>query len=69
MYASIDFTTKNDFRQAVKQGAPIVLYSPVQGMPAINGKVRVEGPWDKSNIAKTWHAYAVVRDMRVVRVD
>ena len=45
MYASMDFATKRDFCQAVKQGLPIVLYSPTLGTAAINGKETVVGPW------------------------
>ncbi len=48
MYASIDFATKTDFRRAVKQGLPFVLYSPTLGMPAVDGTVTVEGPWPKT---------------------
>ena len=45
MYASIDFATKKDFRLAVQQGCPMMLFSPTLGMPAVNGKVTVMGPW------------------------
>lgn len=45
MYASTDFPTKKAFRAAVRRGEPIVLYSPELGMPAVNGKATVEGPW------------------------
>jgi len=81
MYASIDFATKRDFRQAVKQGATIVAYSPTMGMPAINGGAWVDGPWpigmsaesDVSTIVRnrrlpTWKARVDVKDMRVVAV-
>jgi hypothetical protein len=52
MYASIDFATKKDFRLAVLQGLPIVLYSPVLGTAAINGKETVMGPWPLSKTPK-----------------
>ena len=44
-FASINFLRKNDFKQAVQAGQSVVLYSPTQAMPAINGPARVEGPW------------------------
>lgn len=82
MYASMDFATKKDFRAAVKQGLPIVCYSPVMGMPAINGMETVEGPWPmrrgtcqdgcevehRSRRFSAWKARVEVRDMRVVAV-
>ena len=45
MFVSTNFLSKKEFQRAVQQGAPIVLYSPVQAVPAITGRVRVEGPW------------------------
>lgn len=45
MYASMDFATKKDFCRAVKQGQPIVLYSPTLGTAAVNGNETVVGPW------------------------
>ena len=51
MYASMNFPTKRDFRRAVAEGQPIVLYSPVMQMPAINGVVTVEGPWPERSTA------------------
>jgi hypothetical protein len=45
MFSSVNFLSKKEFQRAVLQGAPIVLYSPVQARPAITGRVRVEGPW------------------------
>ncbi len=45
MYASTDFATKREFRRAVQQGLPVILYSPTLGTPAINGKATVTGPW------------------------
>lgn len=45
MFTSTNFLSKREFQRAVQQGAPIVLYSPVQAIPAITGRVRVEGPW------------------------
>ena len=45
MYASMNFLTKSALRQAIAAGSPVVLYSPVLEMPAINGCTRCEGPW------------------------
>lgn len=45
MFVSTNFLSKKEFQRAVRQGAPVVLYSPVQAMPAVTGRVRVEGPW------------------------
>jgi hypothetical protein len=45
VYASIDFATKIEFLRAVRDGQPIVLYSPSLGMPAVNGTVHITGPW------------------------
>lgn len=45
MYASMDFATKGEFRQAVKQGMAVVAYSPIMGMPVVNGNATVFGPW------------------------
>lgn len=45
MYASIDFATKKAFCQAVRNGTPMVLYSPTLGTAAVNGKEFVMGPW------------------------
>ncbi len=47
MYASMDFATKKELRLAVRQGVHVIAYSPVMAMPAITGKVLVEGPWPK----------------------
>jgi hypothetical protein len=46
MFASMNFLSKSAFRRAVLlEQVPVVLWSPVQGVPAINGPVRVTGPW------------------------
>lgn len=67
MYASVNFSTKQEFRRAVKQGMPVVLYSPHLGTAAINGPETVIGPWSDDGKAG-WHAHVEVRDMRVVKV-
>lgn len=81
MYASIDFATKKDFRLAIKQGLPVVCYSPAMGVPAINGKATVIGPWPTKGCSavgserlhrnrgfSTWQARVDVKDMRIVAV-
>jgi hypothetical protein len=45
MYASTNFKTKKQFKEAVQNGAKITLYSPGLGSPKVNGKEFVEGPW------------------------
>jgi len=45
MYASVNYLSKSALRRAVAAGEPVVLYSPVMGMPAVNNRERVEGPW------------------------
>jgi len=44
-FTSMNFLRKSDFKQAVQKGQAIVVYSPMHAMPAINGPIRVEGPW------------------------
>jgi hypothetical protein len=89
MFSSVNFLSKKEFQRAVLQGTPVVLYSPTQAMPAVTGRVRVEGPWQGTaapvdNVVVyrgghkalkprqrlvSWHADAIVRDMRVVAVQ
>ena len=68
MYLNLNFTTKSELRQAVAAGLPIILYSPVQGMPAITGRVRAEGPWPGTippvEMVKTHNALRGVRNER-----
>ena len=45
MFASTNFLSKSAFRQAALNGLPVVLWSPMMGVPAVNGTARVEGPW------------------------
>jgi hypothetical protein len=49
MYASIDFTTKNELRRAIQAGQAVVAYSPTLGMAAVTGRTKIEGPWPLSN--------------------
>jgi len=41
----MNFLSKSQLRQAVQAGLPVILYSPIMGMPAVNNLERVEGPW------------------------
>ncbi len=73
MYASTNFQTKRDFKQAIRAGAEVILYSPELETPAINGRETVVGPWGaaldvKARHHKGWHAHVRVKDMRVVEV-
>jgi len=45
MYASVNCLSKSEFCRLVSAGVPVVLYSPIIPMPAVNGLERVEGPW------------------------
>ena len=45
MYASVNFLSKSQLRQAVAAAEPVILYSPAIPMPAVNGLAYVEGPW------------------------
>ena len=68
MFVSTNFSTKTEFRRAVQAGLPVVAYSPIMEMPAVTGRVRVEGPWERDRTIKPWHADVVVRDMRIQEV-
>ena len=50
MFTSMNFLSKKQLRLAVQQGMPIIAYSPVMTMPAVTGRVRVEGPWPGTHV-------------------
>jgi hypothetical protein len=68
MYTSVNFTTKVEFRRAVKAGLPITLYSPALGCPAVRGRAQAEGPWPGTVGVRRWRCQVQVKDMRVVAV-
>ena len=45
MYASTNFLSLSELRNAVALCQPVVLWSPAMGVPAIEGRALVEGPW------------------------
>lgn len=45
MYASKNFKTKKEFREAVQNGEQITVFAPGLGKPNVNGKNYIEGPW------------------------
>jgi len=66
MYSDINFKTKKEFREAVKAGKQITLYSPGLGIPKANGKDFVEGPHYPE--PHRWYAMVEVKDYIVVSV-
>ena len=69
-FASTNFSSKRELRQAVAAGIPVVLWAPIAGMPAITGRIRCCGPWPDSQVCVRggWRADVVVKDMRIVEV-
>lgn len=66
MYASKNFKTKKQFKEAVSNGEQITLYSPGLGTPKVNGTEFVEGPWYPE--PHKWYAEVQVKDGVVVKV-
>jgi hypothetical protein len=44
MYASRNFKSKKQFKEAVQAGEKVTLWSPGMGTPPVNGSTCVEGP-------------------------
>jgi len=65
-YASKNFKSKKDFREAVLSGKQISLYNPGMGEPPMNGRATVEGPWYPE--PHRWYAEVMVKDGIVVGV-
>jgi len=68
MYSSINFKTKKAFKEAVKAGQVVTVFSPGPfDRPVTNETVSVEGPhYPKPH---TWYARVVVADGKVVKVS
>lgn len=66
MYASRNFKTKKEFKEAVARGEKISIFSPGIGTPKENGKDFVEGPWYPE--AHKWYATVEMEDGIVVKV-
>lgn len=74
-YASVNFPTSGAFKRAVRAGEPVLLFNPDLQMPAINGVVTVQGPWDltrhdtdPNRKLHGWRATVRVQDMVPVEV-
>lgn len=67
MYASVNFQTKKEFKQAVAEGKKITLYAPGLGSPKVNGRECVEGPHYPQ--PHRWYATVEVQDGFVVKVS
>ena len=66
MYTSIDFKTKKEFKNAVKNGVPVTLFAPMLGTPKRDGVEYVMGPqYPKPH---TWYAEVVMKNGFVVEV-
>lgn len=66
MYTSVNFKTKREFKEAVKMGKQIVLFSPGIGEPRKNGREFVEGPHYPE--PHRWYAEVQVKNGVVVSV-
>jgi hypothetical protein len=70
MYASKNFKTKKEFREAVERGVEVTVYQPNGGMTGApeptQGAVGVEGPWYPQ--PHRWYGTATLKDGVVVKV-
>lgn len=67
MYPEIDFNTKKQLKQAIKDGKKVSVYQPGRfGLNTCNGIQCIEGPcYPKPH---TWYAQVVVKDGYIVSV-
>lgn len=66
MYTSKNFKTKKAFKDAVKAGEKITIFSPGLGVPKENGKEVIEGPQYPQ--AHSWYAEVEMKDGVVIKV-
>lgn len=72
MYASINFTSKKAFKDAVTAGKEVRIYQPndiannPKGAPDYTGEAAVEGPWYPK--PHTWYATVTVVNGIVTKV-
>lgn len=66
MYVSKNFKTKKEFKEAVKNGEQLTLWTPGLGTPPINGKSYVEAPWYP--LPHKWYAEVWVENGIIVKV-
>lgn len=66
MYTTTNYPSKKKFKEAVKNGERVTLFSPGFGTPARDGKEFVEGPhYPKPH---SWYAEVTMQDGVVVKV-
>jgi hypothetical protein len=53
VFSSTNFATKGELKRAIAAGLPVILWSPIAGMPAITGCVQCQGPWPGSTPQRT----------------
>ena len=66
MYASINFKTKKQLKEAVASGMKVTIYAPGLGSPKTDGREYLEGPWYPQ--PHTWYAQVEMKDGYVVKV-
>ena len=65
MYVSPNFKSKKAFKEAVKAGQTVTVFSPGPFPACQNGRETIEGPYPKPH---TWYASVEVKDGKVVSV-
>jgi len=66
MYASKNFKTKKEFKEAIAKGREIYVSAPGLGVPKKDGVEYVEGPHYPA--PHTWYAEVLMKDGIVVKV-
>lgn len=66
IYASINFPSKKQFKDAVREGREVTLFAPGLGCPNQNGKEFVSGPWYP--LPHKWYAQVAVANGIVTKV-
>lgn len=66
MYASKNFKSKKQLKDAVKAGEKITVYSPGIGTPVRDGVEYLEGPWYPK--PHSWYAQVTMKDGVIVSV-
>jgi hypothetical protein len=69
MYTDINFKTKKDLKEAIKNGIKVTVWQPgpFGGADIKNGKVALEGPHYPQ--PHRWYAQAVVENGYIVKVN
>jgi hypothetical protein len=68
MYTTIDFQTKKDLKNAVKNGTTVRVFQPgpFGGTEPTEGEITLEGPHYPK--AHTWYARAVLKNGKIISV-